>query len=333
MDSQDVVRSILIVVLFIVMASGCARPQASALRLPPLAARWVSGPSDPQSPACSWLGVVIDNAIPARPQWGLAEADIVYEVPTEAMITRFLALYCRDGPDTVGPVRSLRLQFLDIARDYGATVAHSGSSTSALAAVGDHAGAVINEFWNATPFRRDPRRRMPHNVFVSVGQLRQYMKETVPSTARLWISADVPTAVAPMTITIPYGRGYSSQFVFDPASGRYRRFSDGIPTADALTGRQIEVAAVLVLYARWWQVYEGPILTSRIALTGGGPLTVFAAGRQTNGTWSRPSGLDRTAFADAEGKPVQLPPGRVWVSIVPPERVVRASTELSATGR
>src|SRR5438093_8681679 len=98
------------------------------------------------------------------------------------MITRFLALYCGEGPHTVGPVRSLRLQFLDIAGDYCATIAHSGSSASALAAIDRRAGTVINEFWNARPFRRDPRRRMPHNVFVSVGLLRQYMMEHVPST-------------------------------------------------------------------------------------------------------------------------------------------------------
>ena len=335
-DVTDVRRMsgyFVIALLVAMAASGCARPQASAFRLPPLAATWVRGPAAPQAPLCSWLGVVVDNAIPARPQWGIAEADIVYEVPTEAMITRFLALYCGDGPDTVGPVRSLRLQFLDIAGDYGATIAHSGSSASALAAIDRRAGPVINEFWNARPFRRDPRRRMPHNVFVSVGLLRRYMTETVPSTPRLWMTADLAPAAAPVTITIPYGRGYTSQFVFDPGSGRYRRFTDGGPSVDALTGHQVDVAAVVILYARWWQVYEGPILTSRIALTGEGRLTVFAAGRQAEGTWSHPDGSGRTVFTDADGKPVQLPPGRVWISIVPQERVVHATTEFGVTGK
>src|SRR3989475_10715441 len=130
-----------------VPAAGCARPQASAFRLTPFAVSWVRGPTTPRVPVCSWLGIVVDNAIPARPQWGLSEADIVYEVPTEGMITRFLALFCGDGPDTVGPVRSLRLQFLDIAGDYSATVAHAGSSESALAAVEGHAGPRINACW------------------------------------------------------------------------------------------------------------------------------------------------------------------------------------------
>src|SRR5207249_145080 len=181
-------RRIAIAILLAITVAGCTRSQTSGFRLPPLATSWVRGPATPQARLCSWLGVVVDNAIPARPQWGIAEADIVYEVPTEAMITRFLALYCGEGPDTVGPVR---------------------------------------------------RRRMPHNVFVSVGLLRQYMTETVPSTPRLWTTADLAPVAAPVTITIPYGRGYTSQFVFDPASGRYRRFTDGGPSVDALTGHQI----------------------------------------------------------------------------------------------
>src|SRR3989440_5665200 len=240
-------RRIAIAILLAITVAGCTRSQTSGFRLPPLATSWVRGPAAPQARLCSWLGVVVDNAIPARPQWGIAEADIVYEVPTEGMITRFLALFCGDGPDTVGPVRSLRLQFLDIAGDYSATVAHAGSSESALAAVEEHAGPVINEFWNAGPFRRDQHRHRPHNVFASVALLRRYVKDTSPLGTRPWTTTDLTPAATPMMIAIPYGRGYTSQFVFDPASGHYRRFTEGQRSVDALTGHQIEVAAVIVL--------------------------------------------------------------------------------------
>src|SRR5437879_7318713 len=160
-------RRIAIAMLLAITVAGGTRSPTSGFRLPPLATSWVRGPAAPQARLCSWLGVVVDNAIPARPQWGIAEADIVYEVPTEAMITRFLALYCGEGPDTVGPVRSLRLQFLDIAGDYGDTIAHSGSRASALAALDRRAGAVINEVWHARPFRGDAWPRLPHTVFLS----------------------------------------------------------------------------------------------------------------------------------------------------------------------
>src|SRR3989442_314142 len=173
MGRMNIIRRIGIALILTLTAAGCARPQASVFRLEALDVSGVRGSTAPQVPVCSWLGIVAENAIPARPQWGLSEADVVYEVPTEAMITRFLALFCGDGPDTVGPVRSLRLQFLDIAGDYSATVAHAGSSESALAAVEEHVGPVINQFWNAGPFRRDPTPHRPHNVFAAVAPLRR----------------------------------------------------------------------------------------------------------------------------------------------------------------
>src|SRR2546428_5676584 len=154
MGRMKIIRRIVIALILTLTAAGCARPQASVFRLAPLAVSWVRGPTAPRVPVCSWLGIVVDNAPPARPQWGLSQADIVYEVPTEGMITRFLALFCNGGPDTLGPVRSLRLQFLAIAGDYGATIAHSGSSESALEALARGGGPVINEFWRAQPFRR-----------------------------------------------------------------------------------------------------------------------------------------------------------------------------------
>src|SRR5438876_11119144 len=101
-------RRIAIAILLAITVAGCTRSQTSGFRLPPLAATWVRGPAAPQAPRCSWLGVVVDNAIPARPQAGTADADIVYEVPTEAIITRSLPLDSAAGPDIVRPARSRR---------------------------------------------------------------------------------------------------------------------------------------------------------------------------------------------------------------------------------
>ena len=50
---------------------------------------------------------------PARPQWGLEQADAVIEVNVEG-ITRFVALFHTDLPAAVGPVRSARTGDLDL---------------------------------------------------------------------------------------------------------------------------------------------------------------------------------------------------------------------------
>lgn len=65
------------------------------------------------------FAVVINNDVKARPQSGLHKADIVYEVLAEGDITRLLAIFqSQVPPDSIGPVRSARSYFIDLAKGY-----------------------------------------------------------------------------------------------------------------------------------------------------------------------------------------------------------------------
>lgn len=71
------------------------------------------------------MAVMIENHSDSRPQSGLQSADIVYEAVAEGGITRFMGVfYCGavSGSTTnkydVGPVRSARTYFLDVASEY-----------------------------------------------------------------------------------------------------------------------------------------------------------------------------------------------------------------------
>ena len=54
------------------------------------------------------LAVKIDNIVDARPQTGLQSADLVYVIPVEGGLTRFMAVYSSRVPSVVGPTRSTR---------------------------------------------------------------------------------------------------------------------------------------------------------------------------------------------------------------------------------
>ena len=60
--------------------------------------------------------VTINNHPLARPQSGIADADIIYEMLAEGNVTRFLALYQSEIPEEVGPVRSARDYFVDMQK-------------------------------------------------------------------------------------------------------------------------------------------------------------------------------------------------------------------------
>lgn len=70
------------------------------------------------------LTVMIENHFDSRPQSGLMNADIVYEANSEGGITRFMGVfYCHATQVStqkydIGPVRSARTYFLDLASEY-----------------------------------------------------------------------------------------------------------------------------------------------------------------------------------------------------------------------
>ena len=75
--------------------------------------------------------VTINNHPDARPQSGIAYADVVYEMLAEGDVTRFLALYQSEIPTNIGPIRSARSYFVDIAKGLDAFYIAHGYSPEA----------------------------------------------------------------------------------------------------------------------------------------------------------------------------------------------------------
>src|SRR5690625_7064074 len=64
------------------------------------------------------VSVMVNNHPDARPQTGLSDADIVFEMLTEGNNTRFLALFQSEQQEKVGTVRSAREYFFEIIKLY-----------------------------------------------------------------------------------------------------------------------------------------------------------------------------------------------------------------------
>jgi hypothetical protein len=132
---------------------------------------------DPQSLRHRIAAVMIDNyPYDARPQSGLRDAEIVYEVEAEGGITRYLALYLSPTPAKIGPVRSARTYFVNLIRPYNALFAHAGENDDVwepLALLRADGFADMEQIVG-TPeaFWRDSARDMPHNLYTSVAKLR-----------------------------------------------------------------------------------------------------------------------------------------------------------------
>lgn len=67
------------------------------------------------------ITAVVENHADSRPQSGLSDADVVYEVVAEGGITRFLSIfYCGASADDIriSPIRSARVYLIDWASEY-----------------------------------------------------------------------------------------------------------------------------------------------------------------------------------------------------------------------
>src|SRR6266496_4413977 len=150
-------------------ARGAAAPSPS-----PSAAAQLRSPftGEPVPSLNRVLAVKIDNIVYARPQTGLARADIVYVLPVEGGLSRLMAIFSSHYPPVVGPVRSAREDDLQLLRRFGRPAfAFSGATPRLLPYI--HRTARIVDLYAGTTrgYYRDLNRVAPHNLYAHTRQL------------------------------------------------------------------------------------------------------------------------------------------------------------------
>lgn len=270
---------------------------------------------------------IIENLYPnARPQSGLSSAGVVYEALSEGGITRYLALFQADVPTDIGPVRSLRPVFYDMAMEYGAPVAHAGGSTDGERLANSGKGFKdLDQFYNGSYFRRISSRPAPHNLYIYGPKLVELAGAKgwgAAPTFTPWPRKDDEKSTAPnaTTITVNFsGPDYREVFRYSADTDSYLREIAGKPDLDAaVSGKQVNPKTVIVLYAATSSgVQPNGKPKTDIQITGTGKGVIFQDGTATTITWTKAAETSRMKFTDATGNEVKLNRGQSWVSIVP----------------
>lgn len=309
-----------------------------AVSLPPYA--WLDGVPLAEDQRATVNGrrpvaVMVDNlAFGARPQVGLDQADLVYEMLVEGGITRFMAVYLRGEPEGVQPVRSVRTPFLYLAVELGAIVAHDGAAE--LEGDAD-AGRQMREW--AVPhidqehfkplFRRDSKRRAPHNLVTELAPLRAEAETygvSGPGTLAMWLfkddgdAANVATATA-AHVAFGFNWGgkplpdFNVEWHYDASMNGYRRWTAGRPHVDGRSGAQLTAKNVVVQFDHAAVAdRHGHVLYSSV---GEGPAHIFLDGKVIEATWRKPSREERTRYFDATGEEIHFNRGATWVAVLP----------------
>lgn len=279
------------------------------------------------------FAVMIDNISEARPHFGLAAADVIYEAPAEAGIPRLMPIYLRAGGEaaSIGPVRSTRHYFVNLANEYRTPLVHIGASPQGFDALSVTGLADVDEARGDGGFHRDPNRQAPHNAFVSTISIRDVLRQRGgPIKATLGplnFGTYVPGAEPATTVKVPYPgpEGYRVEYDYDANQNRYKRSMDGQPHKDGATGEQYTASSVVIEFADVEPIPNDDAGRVDVGLVGSGQGELIAEGTQEPLRWSRSSVRTATQFTRADGAPFVLPPGQVWIEIVPLETQLSTS--------
>lgn len=279
------------------------------------------------------LVVTIDNLSRARPQSGLNKADLLYELPAEGGISRFLAIFYCGSSEVVGPIRSARPYLVDVAKEYGGMYIHVGGSQDALNYLATGGWPYLNEFSSGKYFWRDKKRRAPHNLYTSTENLAKAMadkgwdEEIVPRAFLFLEEGEriVGTEKADI-VRINYIHARNT-YTYDQENGFYWRQINNNPHVDAESDEQLTAVNIIV------QKVSSRVLDREgrlaINMVGEGEALLFSQGLVKKGVWKRPSLGEPTIFGDENGLEWKLAPGTTWIQVT--DQTVKTSYEDTTT--
>jgi len=271
------------------------------------------------------VGVMVNNHTKARPQTGLSQADIVFEILAEGMITRFLAIFHSEQPEVVGPVRSAREYYFDLANRYNALYIYHGAAgfvNDMLDNRGiDHLdGAIYDNDGNL--FKRESFRVAPHNSYLLFGNAHKvasdigYEVSAEHKPLPFLTDAEIETINGDIAnhVEIVYSNKPMNivEYEYDPTTEKYNRYNDGEMTVELNTNEPIQVDNIFII-----ETYHEVIDDAgrrAIDFYDGGNAYLIQKGKVQKVEWENQDGQ---LVAVKDGKVIGFVPGKTWINVVP----------------
>ena len=295
------------------------------------------------------VAIVINNQIDALPQFGISEADLMYELEVEGDITRYMAIFS-DLSDvgSIGPVRSDRVFFNNIALSFDAPIVHCGGSDFALKGHIDETGTKINnwqhinEAFNGSYFFRDYERSRngyswEHTLFTSGAQMIQAMEDKgydkhsdtflEQQTSELYYGLQFDDEIelngeTANHVTAVFRLGKTTGFTYDPETGLYSASQYKKEHLDAGAGKCVTYKNLLILYTSKWGKADTSYVRSFYDLLGEGTGYFACNGQIIPIRWYRDNYRSSFTYTLEDGTPLVMGVGSTYVGISAAETYV-----------
>ena len=271
--------------------------------------------------------VVVENHSQARPQWGLTSSDIVFEMVAEGGITRMTLMYADASrlPDKIGPVRSTRHYFLDLAEGYDAIFTHFGQSTYAKQQLQSHDIDNINGYVDGSYFSRDKSRNVDseHTAYttkewvtkaIEDKEYRTTLKDGYTDAFQFNIDGDkVLKDGSCVTATVSFSSGYTYTLDYDKQENVYYSSLNGNPFMDS-NGTQQNFENIVILYTNISAIAGDTKNRVDFDLSEGEGRYI-SNGSYEDISWKKGDSTDMLKLYDSEGEELKLNTGRTYIAI------------------
>lgn len=275
------------------------------------------------------IAIMINNIKDSLPQYGIAGADILFEMPVESGITRMMALW---GDYTKIPnvcsVRSCRYYYPIFAAGFDAVYISVGGSDHGMAKLRDmgldHFDGTQGDTYL---FDRDAQRLssydLEHTMYVKgenipsameLYGMRSDLEEEYASPAFRFNDPDeaVSNTQTPCEkVTIWYSQEYYSTFTYNKTDKLYYKEHSGEPHMVEDTGTQLAFTNVLILETDIWSL-DGYLLAMDCT---GGDGYYISNGVVQKIHWEKPGDYDRIEIVDEDGQLISINAGKTYIGV------------------
>lgn len=281
------------------------------------------------------VAVMVSNVKAALPQYGIDEADIIYELPVEGGITRLMAVYAdyTNVPD-VCSVRSCRYYYPILAYGMDAIYCHWGTDkTIALDTLNyldiDRFDGNDGSLGYGTVFVRDEYREQyydtEHTGCLKGSELadaieemdyRTDINETNEKGAFRFNSPDspvIPEGEDCLTAELDFSADYYSTFEYDEENNVYLKYHSGSPHNDGVTGNQLSFTNVFVLETYVASRDDGKLMD--VGLDSGDGYYI-SMGKAQPITWSKSYDSEPVRVYDESGEELSVNAGKSYIGFI-----------------
>ena len=337
MNNKRWLLALMILCLIAVILSGCGKETEPVSNTEPeVTSEPAPTPEPPKGSPCPLTGlpvaneedlklrpiaVMIDNEYNARPQSGLLNAEIVYEIPVEGNITRYMAIYHHSHTDKIGPVRSARPYFIDKALEFNAVYVHCGGSPQALKDLVTLKVNTLNDLKGSPCFWRSKDRKMPHNLYTSTKLMREVMEsnkfnnKTAPEYFKFNEEFLEPDGKKTGSISFNYSKNYIVGYEYSEKDKLYYRTINGTRLKDKESGQDIATTNIIV--EKTTAKVLDDVGRLQVNDVGKGRGYYLSGGKLIEIEWNKSSRSAKTTYKDLKGNEVLMNKGVTWIQLVP----------------